>query len=204
MTEDKFECELMDWVLFGKLTKKLAKKIKQDGFKPDVIVGLARGGWVLARLLCDYIGVKDLVSLKVEHWGITASPDGQAKLKYLFSLDLTGKKVLLVDDITDTGESMRISSEYVKSLNPQELKSAALRHIKGSKIIPDYFAEEISWRWVVFPWNYIEDLCNIVHKVIKKKSSSPSKIKMILKKDFQMDLDEGAIEEILDEIKHRG
>jgi hypoxanthine phosphoribosyltransferase len=204
MTEDKFECELMDWVLFGKLTKKLAKKIKQDGFKPDVIVGLARGGWVLARLLCDYIGVKDLVSLKVEHWGITASPDGQAKLKYLFSMDLTGKKVLLVDDITDTGESMRISSEYVKSLNPQELKSAALRHIKGSKIIPDYFAEEISWRWVVFPWNYIEDLCNIVHKVIKKKSSSPSKIKMILKKDFQMDLDEGAIEEILDEIKHRG
>lgn len=203
MTEDKFECELMDWDLFGKLTKKLAKKIKQDGFKPDVIVGLARGGWVLARLLCDYIGVKDLVSLKVEHWGITASPDGQAKLKYLFNIDLTGKKVLLVDDITDTGESMRISSEYVKSLNPQELKSAALRHIKGSKIIPNYFTEEISWRWVVFPWNYIEDLCNIVHKVIKKKSFSPSEIKMILKKDFQMDLDEGDIEEILDEIKHR-
>ena len=203
MTEDKFECELMDWVLFGKLTKRLAKKIKHDGFKPDVIVGLARGGWVLARLLCDHIGVKDLVSLKVEHWGITASPDGQAKLKYLFNIDLTGKKVLLVDDITDTGESMRISSEYVKSLNPRELKSAALRHIKGSKIIPDYFAEEISWRWVVFPWNYIEDLCNIVHKIIKKKASSPSEIKMILKKDFQMDLDEGAIEEILDEMKHR-
>ena len=73
---EKFECEVMDWDLFYELSKKTADKIIKSRFKPDFMVGLARGGWVLSRVLCDFIGVKDLVSLKVEHWGITATPDG--------------------------------------------------------------------------------------------------------------------------------
>ena len=64
---------------------------------------------MLSRVLCDYLGVKDLVSLKIEHWGVTATPDGKAQIKYPFDIDLTGKNVLVVDDITDTGESMIIA-----------------------------------------------------------------------------------------------
>ena len=162
MPVEKFECEVMSWEHFYRLAKEVANKIKSSGYVPDMVIGLARGGWCLARVLCDFIGVKDLVSLKVEHWGITATPDGKAKLKYPFNIDLTGKKVLVVDDITDTGESMRISVDYVKTLNPSEVRTAALRHIEGSKFKPDYYAEKITWRWVIFPWNFVEDLCNLV------------------------------------------
>ena len=203
MPKDNFECELMDWDLFVELAKKVAQKIKQDKYRPDIIVGLARGGWVLARVLCDYVGIKDLVSLKVEHWGITASPDGQAKLKYPINVDLSGKKVLIVDDITDTGESMKIASEYVKSLNPLEAKTVALRHIKGSKFKPDYFSEEIKWRWVIFPWNYVEDMCNILYKIVKEGNSSISGIKKNLKEHHNIDLKNDEIKEILEEIKNR-
>ncbi|MFW6109683.1 MAG: phosphoribosyltransferase, partial [archaeon] len=120
---DPFECELMSWGLFDRLAKTLANSIIDDGYMPDFMVGLARGGWVLSRVLCDYLGVKDLVSLKVEHWGITATPDGKAQIKYPFDIDLTGRDVLVVDDITDTGESMMIAVEYVQSKNPDQIKT---------------------------------------------------------------------------------
>lgn len=210
MSADCFECEVMDWNLFYKLARQVAKKINGSGYKPDLIVGLARGGWVLARVLCDLIGVKDLVSLKVEHWGITATPDGKAKLKYPFKVDLKGKNVLVVDDITDTGESMRVAVEYIKSLNPSDIRTAALRHITSSKFMPDYFGEEISWRWVVFPWNFTEDMCNIVPKVCARLSVSPdgdvdvAKIRNELKQFYTIDTTEETIDEILGELKRRG
>jgi len=203
MQEEGFECERMSWDLFFQLAKDVAKKIKASGYQPDIIVGLARGGWALARVLCDFLGVKDLVSLKVEHWGVTATPDGKAKLKYPFSLDLQGKKVLVVDDITDTGESMHISVDYVKTLNPLEVRTAALRHITGSKFTPNYFAGEIPWRWVIFPWNSTEDLCNLVSRVKQKGVTRAAEIKAKLKENFKIDVDEGEIEEILAEIERR-
>ncbi|MCD6503762.1 phosphoribosyltransferase [Candidatus Bathyarchaeota archaeon] len=195
----------MSWEHFYRLAKEVANKIKSSGYVPDMVIGLARGGWCLARVLCDFIGVKDLVSLKVEHWGITATPDGKAKLKYPFNIDLTGKKVLVVDDITDTGESMRISVDYVKTLNPSEVRTAALRHIEGSKFKPDYYAEKITWRWVIFPWNFVEDLCNLVEKVQSEvdKPSDTKLLKAKLKEYFKVDVDEETVREILAELDRR-
>jgi hypoxanthine phosphoribosyltransferase len=199
----------MDWNLFYDLARQVAKKVNNSGYKPDMIVGLARGGWVLARVLCDLIGVKDLVSLKVEHWGVTATPDGKATLKYPLNVDLTGKNVLVVDDITDTGESMHVTVEYLKSLKPSEIKTAALRHITSSKFMPDYFGEEISWRWVIFPWNFTEDLCNIVPKVCAQLKMSPdcdvdvTQIRNELKQFYTIDTTEETIADILQELKRR-
>ncbi len=206
MSEDTFECEVMDWNLFYVLSKQVAKKVNSSGYKPDLIIGLARGGWILARVLCDLVGVKDIVSLKVEHWGVTATPDGKAKLKYPFNIDLTGKRVLVVDDITDTGESMRIAVEYIQSLNPSEIKTATLRHITGSKFLPDYFAEEIVWRWVIFPWNFTEDMSNIIPKVLKSigYNIDISKIKSKLKQLYKIDITQERIEEVLRELERRG
>ena len=199
---DVFECEIMSWALFDKLAKNVAVKIKESGFNPDFMVGLARGGWVLSRVLCDYLGVKDLVSLKVEHWGVTATPDGRAQIKYPFDIDLTGRNVLVVDDITDTGESMIIAEEYVQSMNPASIKTAALRHIEGSKFTPDYYGDVISWRWVVFPWNYVEDMCNIVPKV-SEGAGSLAEIKKRLKSRHNIDLSIKQIEEINTELERR-
>ncbi len=199
----------MDWNLFYKLAKQVAKKINSSGYKPDMIVGLARGGWVLARVLCDLIGVKDLLSLKVEHWGVTATPDGTAKLKYLLNVDLSGKKVLVVDDITDTGESMRVTIDYLKSLKPSEVRTAALQHITSAKFKPDYIGEEIKWRWVIFPWNFTEDMCNIVPKVCARLKVDPNgnvdvaQIRRELKQFYTVDTTEETLAYILQELKRR-
>ena len=202
MAMENFECEMMNWSLFAELSKNVADKIIESNYAPDFMVGLARGGWVLSRVLCDYLGVKDLISLKVEHWGVTATPDGKAQIKYPFKVDLTGRKVLVVDDITDTGESMKVATEYINSLNPQEVKTAALRHIEGSKFTPDFYGDIISWRWVVFPWNYIEDMCNIISKVMSK-GVTLKEMKEKLDNEYSISISEEEILRIIEEIERR-
>ena len=191
----------MGWDLFEKLAKKVANKIISTNFHPGLIIGLARGGWVLSRMLCDYLGIKDLISLKVEHWGITATPDGEAHIKYPFNVDLSGKKVLIVDDITDTGESLKIAYDHVNSFNPKEIRTATLRHIKGSKFIPDYYGEEIAWRWVIFPWNYTEDMCNIITQI--GEGYELQEIKKRLKTDHNIEINISEINRIRTEAHRR-
>jgi hypothetical protein len=192
----------MDWYRFQLLAEKTARKVVDSGYKPDIIVGLARGGWVLSRVLCDYLGVKDLVSLKVEHWGVTATPDGKARIKYPFNIDLSGYKVLVVDDITDTGLSMIAAMSYVNTLNPLVVKTATLQHITGSQFTPDYYGEKISWCWVIFPWNYIEDISNIIMK-IDKNGVTDSEIAERLKSDHRIEANQGEIKRIRNEIRRR-
>lgn len=209
MTTECFECIVMDWNYFYRLAKTVGDKINNSNYKPDVIVGLARGGWVLARVLCDFIGVKDLVSLKVEHWGVTATPDGTAKIRNELNVDLKGKKVLVVDDITDTGESMRVAVDYIKSLGPAEVKTASLQHLTCAKFKSDYVGEELPWFWVIFPWNFTEDMCTIVPKVCTRLEIDPdgnvdvTQIKNELKQSYKIDTTEETVTDILQEIKRR-
>jgi len=201
---EKFNCWLPSWDELHQDLKDIVKNIKKDKFHPDIVIALSRGGFVPARVICDLMIIKDLVSIKVDHWGVTAAKDGKAHLRYPIDVDLTGKKVLIVDDITDTGESMIIAKDYVKKLNPKEIRTAAIFHIKHSKFVPDYYSKEIDWVWVMWPWNYIEDMCNIVPKVLDEKNGSSLKnIRECLKERFKIEISEEHLLEIIGELVAR-
>jgi len=154
-------CRLTTWSDVDRWADRLAERIRSAQAVPETIVGLSRGGWVPGRLLCDRLGVHRLVSVRAQHWGVTATPDGTAKLSEGLSGPVEGQKVLVVDDITDTGESLSLATAHVQEQQPGRLETAAFLHIAHSKFVPTYFAEEIprtGWVWVVFPWNYWEDL----------------------------------------------
>ena len=171
----------MKWKEMEALSRSVAKKIRDSSFTPDVVVALARGGLVPARAICDYLVLKNLVAVNVEHWGITAGITGKAKLTYSLNMDLTGKKVLVVDDITDTGESMMIAIDHVKEQGAEEIKTATLQHIKTSKYKPNYYAEELDWKWIIFPWNVQEDLASLIIKFMDEKELTAKEIKGRLK-----------------------
>ena len=201
---EKFNCWLPTWDELHENIREIADKIKKDDYQPDIVIALSRGGFVPARVICDLMIIKDLVSVKVDHWGVTAAKDGKAHLRYPIDVDLTGKKVLIVDDITDSGESMIIAKEFVEKLNPKEIRTAAIFHIKHSKFIPNYYSKKIDWIWVMWPWNYIEDMCNIMPKVLNgEKGCSIKEIKRDLKERFKIDLSEQQIIEILGELVAR-
>ncbi len=196
---EKFDCWLPTWDGLHENIRDIANKIKKDSYRPDIVIALSRGGFVPARVICDLLIIKDLVSIKVDHWGVTAAKDGKAHLRYPIDVNLTGKKVLIVDDITDSGESMAIAKDFVKKLNPKEIKTAAIFHFKHSKFVPDYYSKELAnWIWVMWPWNYIEDMCNITPKVLdENKGLSIEEIKGNLKENFKIDLSEQKIIEIM-------
>ncbi|WP_297465551.1 phosphoribosyltransferase [Thermococcus sp.] len=194
----KFPARLASWEDVERWAGEGAWKILEEGWKPDVIVGLARGGWVPARLYCDYLGVKDLVSLKVEHWGVTATPDGKAKLKYGSNYDLSGKRVLIVDDISDTGESLTLAKNYVESQKPAEIRTATLLTIRGSRFRPDYYGEEIDWAWIVFPWNFVEDMINLVNNLLEERESlTTDEIIELFRELHGLEVPKGKLEEAL-------
>ncbi|MEM3893450.1 MAG: phosphoribosyltransferase, partial [Thermofilum sp.] len=141
----KVNTKLVSWEEVVTWVRKLADAIQASGFKPDVVVAVARGGYVPARLLCDFLDVHDLVSLQILHWGRAAEITAEAHVKYPYTLDLSGKRVLIVDDIVDTGDSVIVAREFVlRNWRPFEVRVAAMQWISPvAKIKPDYFVEEV-------------------------------------------------------------
>lgn len=161
-------CYILDWDDIYTYAYQTSLKIKESGWRPDAVVGIARGGWVHARIQCDLLGIKDLFSVKVDHWGVTATKDGQAKLSVPLVGNVEGKRVLVVDDITDTGQSLTTAVEHIKETgNPADVKTAALMHIDGSKFIPDFYGVEITWAWEIWPWNFYEDISSLISKIFE-------------------------------------
>jgi uncharacterized protein len=154
-------CRRATWSDIDRWAGAVADRVRDAGAVPETIVGLTRGGWVPARLLCDRLGVHRLVSLRAQHWGITATRTGAAALTEGLSGPVRGRAVLVVDDITDTGDSLALAVDHVRARRPARVESATLLHITGARHVPTYYGEEVArseWAWVVFPWNYWEDL----------------------------------------------
>ena len=159
------KCRRTSWDEADAWADRIDDKVRDADRIPDTIVALTRGGWVPARLLADRLGVKRLVSIRAQHWGVTAQPSGRAELTEGLSGPVAGERVLVVDDITDTGESLALAVDAVRRAGASRVESAAFLHIAHSKFVPDYLGEEIArdaWVWIVFPWNYWEDVRHLV------------------------------------------
>ena len=193
----KFKCVQYDWNDVYELCKVLAKRIRESGFKPDAIVAVARGGWVPARILADLLFVKDLYSVKAEHWGMVATETGRAKITQPLTADLTGKSVLVVDDVADTGETVELVAKHVMERNAREVRTAVLDFKHTSKFVPDYYAKEMeSWRWIVYPWSLYEDAKDLISR-IASDGMSIEEIKKRLEEEFEFYVGEDVIEEVL-------
>lgn len=200
-----FQAKLVTWTEIETWCNKLRDQIK-NAYKPDAIIGLSRGGLVPSRLISDALLIKDLFAIKTEHWGITATVDGKTVLKDAGNFDLTGKKVIVIDDITDTGESMELATSTVMKMHPSEVKTAAMLHIAHSKFVPDFYAEEVSaekWIWFIFPWNVYEDISNLTGKILEAPMTS-QQISEQLKERFDISIASDSLEAKLDHLSSIG
>jgi hypoxanthine phosphoribosyltransferase len=153
----------LSWDNIQALTEALAKKIEASGFKPDVIVAVSRGGFDPARILCDQLSIRRLASVQLEAYdGMVKRPEPIVVLPV--NADLRGKKVLLVDDVSDSGASLVKAREHLMEKSAAEVKVATL-HIKPwSKYVPDYYSERVD-SWVVYPWELKECLLELAGKI---------------------------------------
>ncbi|MCD6430903.1 MAG: phosphoribosyltransferase, partial [Deltaproteobacteria bacterium] len=164
--EKDFRCELISWRRVYLLARKLAYMINDDNFQPDVIVAIARGGYVPARILCDFLDVNSLASIRIEHYLPGASKQKIARLTDPLAIDIKGKNVLVVDDVNDTGDTLEVAMHHLKEFSPKDVRVAVLIQKRTSDFSPEYFAHRIiKWRWLIYPWAVIEDISGLFAKM---------------------------------------
>ena len=173
-------CEIISWHRMYQLTNRLALKIKQTGFKPDLMVAIARGGYVPARILCDFLIITNLTDMRVEHYGAGAQRKKHAALTVPLKIDVHGKKVLIVDDITDTGDTLEIAENHITELGAEMVRTAILIHKKQSPVVPDFYAKKIiKNRWIIYPWAVTEDLSEFMAQMDNPPTSPAAAVHRI-------------------------
>ena len=123
-------------------------------------------------MLSDLLGVMDLTEFKVEHYR-GAHRQAMARVRYPLSASVAGRRVLLVDDVSDTGDTYRVALDHLAERGPPlEVRTAALHHKIVSSFEPDFYgARVLRWRWLIYPWAVIEDLSGFVGGMVPRPGS---------------------------------
>jgi len=147
------EREILTYELFGTAARELAQQIADDGFRPDAIIGIARGGLTLAGALGYALDVKMLGSLNVEFYtGVEERLDEPIVLPPTLDREsLEGKSVLLVDDVADSGRTLALVLQLLQA-GGGEVRTVCLYSKPGTVQTPDYVWRTTD-RWIMFPWS---------------------------------------------------
>ncbi len=149
----------------------LSSKILQSGYYPDVVIGVLRGGYIIARLVTDVIQVEDLGVVEVKFYKGIGERAERPIITQPLTTDVRGKKVLIIDDVVDSGRTLQVVSEQVRLRGAKDVKSAALYYKPKSIIKPDYFIVETE-AWVFFPWEIGEFIREMGLEPSSKKVSA--------------------------------
>ena len=147
------ERENLSWQAFGDASRELAKIIAADGFEPDLILSIARGGLFLAASLGYALAVKNLHVMNVEFYdGVGTTLDMPVMLPPVPSaVDFSAKKVLIADDVADSGHTMELVHTFIKD-HVEYVRTAVIYEKPQSLIKCDYVWKRTD-RWINFPWS---------------------------------------------------
>jgi len=170
--------EVATWNQIYDMLLDLANKIQGDGYKPDVIIGIARGGLVPARILSDVLETPELAIIQIEYYVSIAQTRQEPILKRSLHTQITDKKALLVDDVSDTGKSLQLAKNHLQQQDAKEIKTATLYAKPETITKPDYCEKQTS-HWIVFPWDAKETVRKIIQKQEGKRATSKEIAKLV-------------------------
>jgi hypoxanthine phosphoribosyltransferase len=192
------EFEIPTWDEIYSMLLNMAERIRLDKFAPDVVVGVSRGGWPPARVLSDLLDNPNLANVRAEFYVGVAETKSEPVLTQPVSVPVASKKVLIVDEVTDTGKSLEVVKEHVKKLGAAETKIATVYYKPWSIVKPDYYEKETS-RWIVFPWEIKETIRKISKKCEEKGQTIDEEKSKLTKAGIKAELVERFLREIFEE-----
>jgi uncharacterized protein len=147
------ERENLSWQEFGAAARELAHAIAADGFEPDLILSIARGGLFVAGALGYALSVKNLHVMNVEFYdGVGTTLDMPVMLPPVPSaVDFSAKKVLIADDVADSGKTIELVYAFIRD-QVDAVRSAVIYEKPRSVIKCDYVWRHTD-RWINFPWS---------------------------------------------------
>jgi len=145
--------EVLTWDGFGEGGRELAQQVADDGYRPDLILTIARGGLLPAGALGYALDVKNLVVVNVEFYtGVDQRLDVPVFLPPVpAAVHLAGFRVLVVDDVADTGETLRLVRDFCAD-HVAEARTAVLYEKPRSAVRCEYVWRRTD-RWIDFPWS---------------------------------------------------
>jgi len=192
--------EVPTWNEIYEMLLDLAEKIRKNGFKPDVIVGVSRGGWPPARVLSDLLNTPNLANVKAEFYLGVAETKGEPTLTQPVSTTVLGKKVLIVDEVADTGKSLKLVKEHIIKKGAAEARIVTVYYKPWSIVTPDYYEKKTS-RWIVFPWETKETIRKILKKCTQKEKPVDEETAKLVEAGVSAELVRRFLKEILEEEK---
>jgi hypoxanthine phosphoribosyltransferase len=159
--------EVPSWEKIYWLCLKVAEDIKRSGFKPDVLVAISRGGWIPGRILSDLLENPNIATIKVEHYVDIYKRIPRPQITQPLPIDVSGKSVLLIDDIADSGKSLQLVREHLLKSGVKEVRIAALYCKPWSVVVPDFYAEETD-AWIWFPHERFETAKKMVARLLRE------------------------------------
>lgn len=143
----------LDWNDTEQLSRNIASQVKASGFKPDMILGVARGGLIPAVIIASILGTKDVISISIRSY--TKDRKRKSKPEYLHSLPeklIKGQQILIVDDIVDSGNTFK---SLEKQLTPDSLAMFSAMLVKDTADFDVHFKGHVITKpdiWTEFPW----------------------------------------------------
>ena len=175
-SENKYE--IPTWNQIYDMLLHQAQKIQADGYKPDIIIGIARGGIVPSRTLSDLLETRELATFQIEYYDDINQTKKEPILKQCLNMQLTDKKTLLVDDISDSGSSLQLAKKHLQRQGAKENKIATLYTKPETTTKPDYY-EKLTSEWVIFPWDAKETVRKIIEKQAGKSVTGKEIAKLV-------------------------
>ncbi len=147
------EREILTWELFGTATRDLAQLVADDGYAPEMILSIARGGLLVGGALGYALGVKNVYTMNVEFY---TGVDERLELPRILPpapdfVDLDDARILIVDDVADTGHTLESVCEFCAG-KVGEVRTAVLYEKSRSLVKCEYVWRRTD-RWINFPWS---------------------------------------------------
>jgi uncharacterized protein len=137
------------WDQMGEMSFSLAEEIIESGKEFDRVVALAKGGWTWARTLVDNLGMENMSSTKLKSYdGVNSNSQVRVLQPLVDKVD--EERILIFDDVADSGKTLVKAEEYLKILGAKEVSIATLCSKPRSCVDPDYYAFSTE-SWVIFP-----------------------------------------------------
>lgn len=163
---EKMHCELITWSAVQRLCRRLAIMIRSSNYVPDVVVAISRGGYVPARLICDYLDIMALTSIRTEHYLSGSVKQAQVIIRDPLCTDIENLRVLLVDDVNDSGDTLELAIRHLNTFHPREIRTAVMHRKTSTHFSEDYYARKIiKWRWLIYPWAVKEDISGFLQRL---------------------------------------
>jgi hypoxanthine phosphoribosyltransferase len=145
--------EVMSWDDLGTGCRRLAQDVHDDGYRPDMVLAIARGGLLVAGALGYALGVKNTFTMNVEFYtGIDERLEMPMILPPVPDLvDFADFKVLVADDVADTGATLELVKEFCAG-KVAEVRCAVLYEKPHSTVNCEYVWRRTD-RWITFPWS---------------------------------------------------